>query len=414
MKLGHLATTMAVSICACGAMAQEADLIRDRLHRARDLYESDMQRLRERVLSAIDRKLEAASRPGRVDQATIDEATTERAAFLTTGAMPDVSNIDALRKIEQSAREKLIAVYTRAQADYARADSTQDAERIRDEREWFDEHFDLVPWGDNQIGNALEVRVTPEEQAFLFPPEQGDYRVEIIAQRFDGGGALSVVIDGPDARSYECEALPDPEGNVRILLTIAEDMVSADLGAVLIADTPLDEAARGLTLKSLDASFEVSSVRYKPVQEGMWRIMPDEDPVSPVEDRKQDRPVPILPVGAKGEGDCIHSQRVEGTVRVAVEVLAREGNRADLKVQIPGTGETFRVTCEVRGTSVRAVNVEQTRPPRGRSPFRVTETESSSGRIRDGVLDLEWTVRGSSPHVGKNRDWTVRLQSVRF
>lgn len=402
------------------ARAAEPDRVAEALARARADYESGMQALRDDILRGINAKIDAAGRGTEGGPEKVKAAAEELREFQRSGAWPALANADALRQREAKIADHMNKAFARAMADYATAGRDGLLASVTLEADEFQSQSDLVPWRDVLAPPAAREarRIAPGAEPLSVDVGSADeYRLEILARRSGDAGVLVLEFPITGGKRFSTRATPGSSGDLRILLTVSEGMVAADLGLQrpIGLGTAEDGEARDLRLTADGGEFIIERVRTKPVLRGgraeVAANQSHRDP--PGRSKTAGGGATLLRPGASGQGDWTN-ERGKTPARATVTVLERDGDKVVFRVVKNATGETMRVECKLSGDRMTVKAVEQTAPPRGAPRFRVVETESGSGSIRDGTLSLSWTVRGHSRGGAANRPWRVHLRNIKM
>ncbi|MBW7904904.1 MAG: hypothetical protein LC135_09885 [Phycisphaerae bacterium] len=376
--------------------ADEPDPIGASLADARIAYELTMEDVRQDALKAIDKRevaLRAKAKPNAKDLAETQEQIKtlgeERDAFVSSGDWPSIPASDDLKRRAKSARTSLLKAYERAQADYVKGKNDALAEAIQREHEQLLAESDVVPWGDNLLAsstNGHHIVGSPKQALDLGEIASGAYRIEIVAKRTQGSGALQLAVPLPDG-GHACLVTPADASESRILLTLRESLLSADLGASRDANAPSEDAAANgqLALWTTGGEFRIDSVRVK-------RVFPASDePDTPKEDRKQQRPTQqkqpkpeLLPLNSEWTGARTFAN---GTAqKCTVKITRREGNKVVLRVNHDGYALAFH--CTLKGDQLTLDSVFQVAGPGGST--RINPTGSGKVTANNITLRHSW------------------------
>jgi len=192
-----------------------------------------------------------------------------RSDFVSSGQWPSSVNINDCQTKARSARKDLAEALEKAHGAYVKAARDHAANAVMAEREQFLKESDVVPWGDNLVaGHDGEQRAIGAERRAFEPGDivSGSYRLEIVAKRREGNGPLSLAIPVPGKKRIELKTAPGNEPELRVLLSVRESLISADLGVPRPIPTlfSADASPENLELWADQGTFEVTSIRLKP------------------------------------------------------------------------------------------------------------------------------------------------------
>lgn len=286
-----------VVIVPSAALAQADSMAEKQLARSRVAYELRLEAIRQ----SVERQIKAAKdRAAKLkdNTAAVSAALAAEKEFAASGKIP-----------EGKGEDKLAQEYAEAAADMrkayndARLAASGDSQ-LTAEAEQFWRHWDLVPWRENLI-NAI-----PSGNRTLAPGGKplsvnlnlgGPYRLEVKGRRSGETGALKIEIPVPGKGRLEIPVTADEKGRFRVLLTVMNTTVCADLGVARPIDIGRTRAGNeaGVSIQSVDGPVALELVRAKPVVPGE----PPEVAEKPTKkDRTRETAVDPLPLGAKGEG----------------------------------------------------------------------------------------------------------------
>ncbi|MBX3357124.1 MAG: hypothetical protein KF745_01720 [Phycisphaeraceae bacterium] len=376
------------------------------LSKSREQYERAMDDIRRAISAQLESKKEQAKKLKDNTEATA-EVLEEIKEFIATGAIPDTKSREKLEQAYRKAASQMKKAYNDALL-------SPDGERLfAADAAQFWSQWDLVPWGPDLV-NSERTLASTDDTLVVDAESEGEYRVDVHGTCRGKGCVVLLDIPLADGRRLRLPSLPIDDGPVRLLLSVREDHVSADLGFARPVDlsTASNHETKGIEVSAANGAVVIESVRVKPIVAGS----PPEpmDPAKrPADSRQPDNADP-LPLNASGSGN-LYNHNSQNPVNAQVTVIERDGSTVVLRVVRPGTGETFRVSCTLSRGNLAVNSVEQTQPPRGAPRFNISRTEGGNGTIRNGVLGLRWTVRGSSPPAkANNRPWTVTLKNVKI
>ena len=260
------------------AVAQSDDVTAQSLARARETYERSMEPIRDDINKAIMAKIARAIKPGKVDKDKQTQAEGESDAFKASGDWPDVTNATALKNRAATAGNAMRDAYAAARAAYTKANKDALRDAVRDEADQFEKQSDIIPWKLNLIENlSTEDRtLAPGGKPLTVEmSEKGEYRFEIRAKRSGEAGTLTVEVPLVDGKRLAIPALVGKDGNVRVLVTVREGFIGADLGVQRPVE--LSKAASGasttMSLRTEGGEYSVESVRVKAVVEGAPEVL---------------------------------------------------------------------------------------------------------------------------------------------
>lgn len=424
-RFTHLVGVLAVLVvCACFsevACAQPDAKAVAVLANSTKSYEDQMNALRARIEKAIQVKIDGT----KGDNAKINAAIGEKAAFKSTGAWPDVPGVAAMKAEAARAAKQFATALGEAKKTFDKAGDKVMVEEMNKEIESFESQNDLVPWSPNLIekepadsktllpgGNPMTIDLSKVE--LLKGETEGlrEYRIQIRGKRTGDAGKLKIDLPLTTGSLLTVESEPGKSKELRVILTVRDGFVGADLGVARPIQLPEATEHRGqqLTLSASGEAIDIETVCVKPVVGGQ----PETSDAATGRRERGAAPADPLAKDASGQGECFHDQFSKAAVHATVKVIERNGNSAVLMVVLTGTGESFRVTVQSRDGSLTVSNAEQTRPPANTPAFRTTENDGGSGSIANGILNLTWTVRGNSNRRASNRPWTVVLSNIKM
>ncbi len=371
-------------------LAQEVDKTGQILSRARVKYEYAMATLRRgvdrRAVAAID-KASKANAP--VD--AIFKAQTDLDDFRTLGKLPKNATQDRWMKEYAKASGAMSKAYARAIAGYAKSGEDRLQLAVIAEAEQFGNLWDLVPWRPSFTeGMSAIDRSIMAGGALTFENDlSGEYRIEVKARRIGDAGTLSINLPLANGQRLILPAITNDDGDVRVILTVREDHVSADLGV----DRPIDlnesgtEESYGLVISSEDAAFVILLVRVKPLIAGEPPSMVKQTKAKTGKRKrakKSNTPAQTLPLGSKWSGK-VYGQSAGARV-ATVSVIKNEGDLVVLAVKdIYGTSHWI---LRVNGNSFRVFEIL----PKTGKGVQVKNVQGS-GTVRNGRLrwNGRWT-----------------------
>lgn len=375
MDVRHMSGWWCVVFVALAVMAvssrsvqgQERDPIAAKLSDARTAYESRLESVRTRIAAAIDareKELRLAKKP---DLAAIQEVEQARRAFIDEGAWPDVKSAAGLRQDAAKAAAAMKKAFAAAIAEYVKREKDELAGAVEEDLRVFSLHSDIVPWRENLVSPGADWSELGGEAKSLdlHIPRGVEYRLEVVARRTEGDGFLELDVPLPAGKALAMRSVPNAKGDVRVLLTVGEGAISADLGV----ERPLDlEAMKEGDLLSLRADigrFDVRSVRVKPLVAGEPESLTPKPTRDPRKGDRTDGPPPEknvddwLPLKGTWRG---HRQNRDDKSSMACTVkISRDGDVLVLHVD-HGTRK-LSFDCTLEGDRITLKGVRQTKGP---------------------------------------------------
>lgn len=250
------------------------DRVFDVLEAKRRSYETSMERdVRNEVMAALNRKLNAANDGATVDENIVAVVTAEKEAFRKDGTWPDVPRIDQIRQRAARIAKELTEAYDKASLHFTKVEDRQWADVIKSARDTFSTSSDIVPWrslGLEDVSNEQRVLVVDGDPLTLAIPLEGAYRLHIMGKRRSESGQLVVAFPLADGRPMILRFLPERDGDFNIYMTLGTGANLIDLGSRALVDWSKagTGVSRELTLTASDASIEIIEVAAKPILEG--------------------------------------------------------------------------------------------------------------------------------------------------
>ena len=391
------------------AVAQSNDVTAQSLAKARETYERSMETIRGDIDKAIKAKQARASKPGKVDNDKDKHADGESDAFKASGDWPDVTNATALKNRAATAGNAMRDAYAAARAAYIKANKDALRDAVRDEADQFEKQSDIIPWKLNLIENlSIEDRTLAPggKPLTLELPEMGEYRFEIRAKGSGEAGTLTVEVPLLDGKRLAIPALVGKDGNVRVLVTVREGFIGADLGVQRPVD--LSKAASGasttMDLRAEGGSFSVESVRVKAVVQGAREGTQDLARKPKDAPNQNDKPKDLLdylPVGTKLDGRRTGTSGNPGFISITGEVTENNGKRVVIRIN-DNNSTIWDYAWELRGTA----RVELTGLVAEESTTLRTGP-SGSGTVSDSGLsssyEFKWSAGGIKNAKGSGR-----------
>ncbi|MBL8764740.1 MAG: hypothetical protein JNM07_10775 [Phycisphaerae bacterium] len=360
-------------------LGQVDDKTRASLSNARETYEREMNEIRAGVARSLTSALENAAKAKDPSEAT-KKAREDLHAFENRRQLPECKERTKWEQAYEKAAKKLKRKYAEAESAYSAQKQHDLADAVRAEAGAFDSHWDLVPWQD-KLGKAGKSEIGADPFVVGIG-EHSEYRIEVTAKRKSDAGSLMLELPLANDSRVAVPALIGDKGDIRMLLTVREGAVSADLGA----PRPIDMKSKTsgddsrITLRGKDGTFAVESVRVKPIVNGA--------PPSGVQDPARtprhngtegprDDPAAHLIQASKWSGRRTisgNNQAQESTVTVT----RRDGDTVVLRAPSwEGTGTLF-LTLRLNGSSVSVDGIRY-EGSLGRSFTGVTGSGTVSG-----------------------------------
>lgn len=347
--------------------------------RGREQYEASMERIRRDIRAQLEALKDQAKRLKENTEAVKTAIQAER-DFEVSGIVP-----------ESKARDRIVQDYAKAAAAmqkiYNDAMLAEGGEAVfAPEVAQFRTHWDLNPWESKAAKDSkLEVRDAP---LFVEIGAKGEYRLEIRATRVGDNGTLWVEFPLTDGKRLAVPSLVDDKGEARVLLTVRDDSVVADLGVARPVDLTRAIAGEGTSVKlhAAEGAFVVDGLRAKAIVDGEPPEL--EARTSSVKSPKSERPPENLyVVGRSWTGTF------DGDVRT-VRLTSVNGERVSFEVPGSYQGSMWRLSGKLRGGAVTVDNIERIANPPGHQAVTV-RTQRGSIRIkRNGRLDMNCEVNG--------------------
>jgi len=332
------------------ARAQSDDATAQSLAKARETYERSMETIRDDTEEARKAKHARASKPGKADNDKQTQAEGELGPFKATGAWPDVPNTTALKNRAANAAKAMREAYTAARKTYTQTNKESLCDAIRDEADQFETHSDVVWWGPNLIDK------TSTEERTLAPGGKpltvemlvkGEYRLDIRVKRTGEAGTLTVKVPLVDGKRLAIPALIGKDGNVRVLVTLREGFVGADLGVARPVELSkaASEESTAIALWAEGGAFSVESVRVKAVIEGAPEVLQGQA-TRPKDGDGPKRAANPNPNDRLAAGTALFGERIfDGKKRPepAAKIESRNGNTIVLMTErLDGQGKLLR------------------------------------------------------------------------
>lgn len=366
-----MCVTTAALCYARPAHAQDAGAWERSLQIARSAYERDVQELRTEVQGFLSGQLEE----------TLAAADTQRAgalrehiaAFEAEGTLPEDPRSARWASTYERAAGNLMRAYGRTITAYESMGMADQASGLEDDLDLFRVMWDLAPWRPG-LSTPETLFVGAETERTFRTEENGLYRLEVVARRVGNEGRLVVVASLPEAGRVRATCQTDASGQVHLLLTLGENVASADLGVsgTLEYLEAGDDQPGEVMLHAHGGGFAVESVRVKPWSEIEARDLTEGRPTREPRERGQrraaKRPKPAALID-RIEVDRTWRGEMRRTGQPNIQVVLRVNRKTETHVymhaDLPGSGGleyTFRsagssLTLEsVRPTGTRGGN----------------------------------------------------------
>lgn len=398
--LGVLIASAVLSIALPGvARSQESSAITEKLARSRVLYENQMETLRSQVSRSLSGDLAAAAKGDGGDFQLVKDRIE---AFESRGEIPEIPQGERWEATYAKLAQAMLGAYRSAIAECESISDDARESAITEEMESFETHWDLGPW--RHLLTDGTRTVSPGSSLELEVDGQGEYRLDVRGRRIDDAGSLRLEFPLENGDHLAVDATPDDAGQFRVLLTIREGRVFAELGVPRPLDistaTPATSAA--LRFSAVGSAVEVSSVMVKRVVSGE---IPEIKKPDPRRNLGTQKPNAVEPehwwAGRKWVGS-------EGHGTATATVLRRDGDSIVIKIS-RHDGAVMELVGQVRGNAMTVNDVSQNSGPRGLPPPYCKDGRGSGRIDASGKLRLSYTFRWSNPH-RKNVLWNGTFQ----
>ncbi|MFI4896406.1 MAG: hypothetical protein ACIARR_01115 [Phycisphaerales bacterium JB059] len=304
------------------AIAQAPTEVEAKLARQRTIYERDLERLRKRIESQLESKKRSVQKSGTTTET--DQLLAEIDAYESRGQIPDVRAADSIRRGYAKAAEAMTKAYNKAKLEPG------GAELFTEEAEHFSSHWDLTPWRALPLPSPDEpVTLTPDQPIALPNDVSLPFRLEVTAEAIDDDASRAVEFQSAEGTRLAVRADPDDRGRFRVLLTVDEDFVAADLGLT----RPIDRSHAYVSettiieLFARDGAVRINSARIKPVIDGA----PPRAQVAGKAGNRNKEPDPNpLPQGSEWTGTLFGESA--GARVATVKVISSDDTSATLSV----------------------------------------------------------------------------------
>lgn len=394
------------------AAADEPDAVADRLAEARVKYEDEMSAIRDAVLKALDRheeKLRTKAQDDALD--ALAKLKGERDEFLESGRWPTMVSVKTQRTLAASKLKALVRDYERAEKDYLKERKDALAAAVHAECEQLKQEDDIAPWGENRVAalDAAQRTLAEKGKLEIDGLPAGDYRFEIAARRLDAGGGLTIDCPLPGDSLLSVPVGGESGESVRVLLSVRDTLVSADLGAARPISTGAAVASESnkLAIRCDKGRWQIESVRFKPIaprQEADDAVVAEKPagqpkPAESTRKKKDAQPTAVLQKGqyrgARWEQGG-NNQVVEEPIHAQIKPL--ENNRYDIVVRGKGgAAGTITWTVQLKGNQLVLVSNPVWK---GDRPPRIFKNCSGRGAVRGESIYFEYS--GRIDFLGKN------------
>ena len=385
-----LVVILAVLWIACGemraAIARESDAIGDRLAAARVAYEDQLQKLRERAIDAIE-NLELKERSS--DNPRLDVLASiiaDREQFELAGAWPGLPFSAPLQRQATKISGAMIEAFKQAKKQYVREKNDAMARVIDAELTQFINQNDLICWSEGLEGetDGSPTKIGGENVSFDLGYEVGEeFRLEIIAKCVEGSGTLIVEVPLPGGKALEVRPVISDQSVVRLLLSLRESGVSADLGVTRPIDLSRTvEGGRTLNFRCESGAFEIETIRTKRIVTG--KIEPQAKQNKPQRQSrapvvKRPKAEEWLPAKANYRGNRQGQDDKDQSGCTAV--LTRSGKTVSIRVD--HGNQVLHFDCTLSGDDL---TLKEVRP--GRASGGTIRDARGSGRITKDRIRL--------------------------
>ncbi len=420
MCLGkHLACWVVLLAAAVGALG-DASAIGQRLSRAEAEFEMERASRRAVVLAALDKCVEAAAARGDTQQ--VQQLEMQRAAFVESGRLPPavVDESAYYERTMRHARNDLARAYQIAADQLRRAGEKKEADLVADKRTALLD--DSAGWDDllyridrtqattaawQPHGSSLEsVEMDGCVLRILDSSAQLAFNFEFVIERLEGDGPIffharlsrkqrGMVRIDPSESDSSALALGKPH-RVRVRIRDGEVFVKhADADwrmAVLDAEKPHIETSAIGSVRFALVVDQGSRVR---LHSARLRTTPLEPKPKAPPVRRPKEPVDLYALGTRWTGEFVEHKPNVGAGKCEIEVIARDGNRATLRIRCDNEA-IWDWSGRTRGDDFRSNSFEQVAPSKnaGGGFHRFFEMQAGADVDGDKLLLSFWgTVR---------------------
>lgn len=386
MCLGKYLACFLVLLTSAVAARGDASAIGQRLSRAEAAFEMERASRRAVVLAALDKRVEAAAARGDTQQ--VHQLEMQRAAFVESGRLPPAVVYESawFERTMRDARNNLARVYHTAADQLRQAGEQDEADLVADKRlallddsaGWDDLLYRIQrtqatsaawqPHGSSLDSVGLEGCVL----GILDSSAQLEFNFEFVIERLEGAGPIffharlskglrgMVRIDPSD----EGASLLAPGENhvVRVRVRNGELFVKHADGdwriAVLDAEKPQIESSAIGSVRFALVVDQGSRVR---LQSARLRTKPLERQPKAPPVRRPKEPVDLYALGTRWIGEFVEHEPNVGAGKCDVEVIARNGNGATLRIRCDN-GATWDWSGRTRGDDFHSNSFEQVAP----------------------------------------------------
>jgi len=405
MRIGLLASVALAFACSAlpssRAHAEDIDEIGKTLDQTRIKYEAKMQSIRDEVVDHVEKEIKRQREKAKPDIKEIDGLKNAKDAFMQSGLWPSLKSIKECRIKAQNAKGELVKAMQKTQDDYLRAARDELAKALQVEREQMLKESDIAPWRENRVVGRDETQRTIEatrRAIDLGDIASKDYRLEIVAHRITGSGALSLSIPVPGKKQLELKSIAGIEPDLRVLLSVRSVVISADLGVARPIPTnfKIEDAPDKLQLWADQGQFELKSIRVRPIMEETAdeiALKKGADPKHALRRvQEEEGPAGRLTLKSKWRGDRWNGQNpndMQGPQPSNGVITIRNGNEVELKTEKWGGGfGSEHWVFAINGDQLKLISVYV------HSGAPATFTEVTGGGTIDGdVLEFACSAR---------------------
>lgn len=358
---------------AVGATAQPSERLDQalgELDRARNLYERQMETLRENVIDALKlrhRRLTLAAEP---DVGAIDAAAEDKRAFEESAEWPTWDDLAELE--ERHARfvsrvvDEIDSAYTAAERE---GDTALSAELVEEKERLLNQN-NLGAWGPNLVADVEEANRTlalgsaPLEVSMTLPE---NCRVWITGHMGEAAASTNISMSLAGATATDAPLRVKSDGTFGILLSVLGGSLETDAGLprpLVCEGTASHPDTATLSLASVGESVIVESIRVKETLAGREPEVVAEA-AAPIPGRvaghaadvpdRQPRPQPI-DLSGRWTGEFVQERT---NTRNGAEASVVRTTRSTVTFRVEtGNNRTWDWTFEVHGNSIELVEMK--------------------------------------------------------